>query len=126
MANCLLSNRINPYQIGDIYITTSTINPSVRFGGIWEKLENVFLFGASDTHILGETGGEETHTLTIDEMPSHNHGTGLLSGNLDGTYFWITSPSSYEGTFNTYTTGGDQPHNNMPPYLTVYMWKRIA
>jgi len=117
------------YPIGSIYMSVNETNPSTLFGGTWEKIEDRFLLGASTKYQAGTTGGEETHTLTIDEMPTHNHEThsfytytnsginGSLA-NLNGGYLIYVSGTFYQG--------GSQPHNNMPPYLSVYMWKRIA
>lgn len=118
------------YPIGSIYLTVDpTFDPSVTFGGTWEQIKDRFLLASGDTYTSGNTGGEATHTLTINEIPSHKHG-------------WIT-PTSYdtipEGTgtaqanvnrgqqdAQTGAAGGGQPHNNMPPYLVVNVWKRTA
>lgn len=85
---------------------------------------------------VGEVGGESEHTLTIDEMPSHIH---RLKTDINSPDYNITWPEWFEYTdgwtqestetesraSQTTYTGGDKPHNNMPPYLAVYMWKRI-
>lgn len=100
--------------------------------------------GASDVNCLaGEMGGEAWHTLTTTEMP--NHGKHLLTssssilstGNATGAY--LSSMSSYGSTGRGWDrpssgeyypagqyVGGGAKHNNMPPYLAVYMWKRTA
>lgn len=119
------------FPIGSIYMNVADINPSTYFGGTWVKIEDAFLFGASSIHPAGETGGEETHTLTINEMPSHNHsfkGSADLSAQqyASGTARWpiryiTTATQAYLNN-----TGGNQAHNNMPPYLAVYIWKRTA
>ena len=76
----------------------------------------------------GSTGGEEKHTLTINEMPSHKHILGYRVGGGGGTTWYIDG-----GTVDTWgpdtavgSTGGSQAHNNMPPYLAVYVWKRVS
>lgn len=60
------------YPVGSIYMSVNTVSPSYLFGGTWEKLQDVFLFGANNTN-LGATGGEQTHTLSVNEMPKHTH-----------------------------------------------------
>lgn len=117
------------YPVGSIYMSFNSTSPEVLFGGTWERIEGRFLFAADDTHPIESEGGEEEHTLMISEMPSHRHtisyqqygGTGI--GYLSGT----TSSGSYNTSevFMGYT-GNSQPHNNMPPYIAVYMWRRIA
>ena len=117
------------YGIGSIYISTNSTSPAELFGGTWERIKDRFLLGASDSYIPGSMGGEETHILTVEEMPSHKHE--VLISNQGGSYDYacqLKSPSA-EGVFNsnyTNNSGGGQPHNNMPPYLAVYIWKRTA
>lgn len=120
------------YPIG---IIVSGAKPSL---GTWEKVEGRFLFGSDPDHDEGGEGGEAMHTLTINEMPSHNHATQL------GIGYYVTiddnSPNKYgiaggsyvsmswgaaSGRF-TGNTGGSRAHNNMPPYLVVDMWRRTA
>lgn len=117
------------YPVGSIYMSTVDITPAAVFGGEWEAIRGKFLLAESDNHAAGSTGGEETHKLTVNEMPSHKHkpsdngsfasnGGGQTAGFSSGPYWFIAS--------STNSVGGDQPHNNMPPYLAVYVWKRIA
>lgn len=114
------------YPVGSIYMSMNDVNPTNFFGGTWARIEGRFLLGASSSYTVGSTGGEATHTLTVDEMPSHRHTISRISKAVSsGTnYSRITS----DGTELSYTnyTGGGEAHNNMPPYLTVYMWKRTA
>ena len=121
------------YPIGSIYMSVNDVDPSVLFGGKWEKLEDKFLLG-SGSKALGSSGGEENHTLSEAEMPSHNHGTakgGIVTAtNATNITRYITyqteneiTPGKYWTAYTLYT-GSSQPHNNMPPYLTVNMWKR--
>ena len=134
-----LFNKI--YPVGAIYLSTVSTSPASLFGGTWEQLENRFLLGAGSSYSAGATGGEETHKLTRDEMPSHyGHGYDYYNwigkGNAGGKYLSTLSSFGdagrgwdiYDGEYHPATTslGGDQPHNNMPPYLVVYIWKRTA
>ena len=122
------------YPVGSIYISVNSINPNKLFGfGIWEQIKDKFLLAAGDIHEAGEVGGEETHTLTSDEIPSHSHqfnrqqlwknDPGVLNSNLDTGYcLSIKSLNIY--TDNTTSVGSGLSHN-MPPYLSVYIFKRI-
>ena len=135
------------YPKGAIYISTVATDPSVLFGfGTWEQIKDSFLLASGSKYTAGSTGGESTHTLTVQEMPvhshtvnAHSHAIGLDNDTTIGTYGWslhvnangnsvtgaqktVTSGTSSP---NTNTIGGGVAHNNMPPYLTVYMWKRI-
>ena len=115
------------YPVGHVYISLSATNPKTLFGGEWEQLEGRFLLGASPSYSAGSTGGEAEHTLTVEEMPSHRHGNVRPYSVVEsGTGSTATSSDSRNSVYFTDYEGGDQPHNNMPPYLAVYMWKRTA
>ena len=123
-------NNIEIFPIGSIYLSVSSANPSTIFGGTWEQIKDKFLLACGDIYENGETGGEANVTLTTAQLPKHTHKTGIAvnpfysSGN-NGDW----NQPAYIGDGNGRSSGiagGDQPHNNMPPYLTVYMWKRIA
>ena len=131
------------YPVGSIYMSVNSTNPGTLFGGTWEQIQGRFLLGMSSSYPAGSQGGEAEHTLTVSEMPSHNH---PISGNGNASSLGTTSnalvmqgsayPSEpalvrggdYSGNGYAYINnrGGDQPHNNMPPYLSVYIWKRTA
>lgn len=131
-----LTNTINALtpSVGEIYITTVNENPSVKFGGIWEQIKDVFLLSAGDEYVAGSTGGESKHTLTVDEMPAHGHEfnrhqlwrdeTVPVSGLSDG--YGVSNKTLDIYRDSTTSIGGGVAHNNMPPYLTVYVWKRVA
>lgn len=108
-------------------MSTSATDPGELFGGTWQRIEGRFLLGADSGHTAGSTGGEEEHTLTVGEMPSHSHSfpvnsipSGTMIYTIDG------SAGTEVDTFSASSAGGNQPHNNMPPYVAVYIWKRIA
>ena len=118
------------YPVGSIYINaTNNTNPGTLLGfGTWERFgEGRVLVSQdstdSDFNGIGETGGEKEHQLTESEMPSHNHNYTRVSGGYGGGGLNVDGSTS---TVPTSLAGGDQPHNNLQPYITVYMWKRIS
>lgn len=118
------------YPVGSIYMSVNNTDPSLIFGGTWERIQDRFLLAAGSTYTAGDTGGEATHTLTTDEMPSHSHTL------WNGSYNWTGSQTANSPTLGakqgtslvvkTDAAGGGQSHNNMPPYIAVYMWKRLS
>lgn len=121
------------YPVGSIYMSVNSTSPATLFGGTWQAIQGKFLLGAdSNVYKAGNTGGEATHTLTTREMPNHNHAVfypnagaadhsapgNYPDGPSDSTYFAVGSYTSSEG--------GGEAHNNMPPYLAVYIWKRTG
>lgn len=131
------------YPVGSVYISFNNTSPEDFLGGTWTQLQDRFLLAASDTYPAGFSGGEATHTLTEDEMPAHIHDRIVTNNNTSGltrgmgTYSqtssgkngygpWFGTGFSYQGTAQTNETGGGQPHNNLPPYVGVYMWRRTA
>ena len=134
------------YPVGSFYISAKSTNPAILFGGTWEQIQGRFLLGRSSSYPVGSMGGEATHTLTEAEMPSHD---GHLSAGIVGTV--PQGKGNYKGFLNldkmtaygdvgrgwnvhagneihpaSEAVGGGQAHNNMPPYLSVYIWKRTA
>ena len=128
------------YPVGAVYISANSTSPASLFGGTWERLKDRFLLGAGDSYAAGGTGGEAEHTLSSHEIPHHYHNSYFLglSGTVDApAYYAVFNQSAYTYNYaattsnaldvaSTSRTGGDQPHNNMPPYLAVYMWKRVS
>lgn len=117
------------YPVGAIYISVSNVSPSTLFGGSWEQIQDRFLLGAGASYQAGSIGGEATHTLTIDEMPRHNHEIDNLNASGNSTPYMTVQAQEkkgYGGNVQTMFAGGSQPHNNMPPYLAVYIWKRVS
>lgn len=129
------------YPVGSIYISTSsTFNPQTAWGGTWRKTaDGRCLIGANSTYPLGSTGGEATHTLSNNEMPSHSHNLsdwamswkqngdeGEVNLGVSATSEAWSNNRGYFKSQTSKTTGDGQPHNNMQPYLAVYIWERTA
>ena len=113
------------YPVGSVYITFKEISPTDLIGGTWELLENTFLYSSAGA--TGMTGGEETHKLTVNEMPKHNHYCNIGSSGASGSTC-LTKYAQYrtDGGWYTNDAGGSQAHNNVPPYITVHMYRRTA
>ena len=129
------------YPVGSIYMSVNSTSPSTLFGGTWEQLKNRFLLGVSEYFPVGAIGGEAEHLLSNDELPANMGSLRALGWVGTGDYVATTgvvtrlSASSTDRTLpagsdvqsGTYLfSGGGKVHNNMPPYLAVYMWKRTA
>lgn len=128
------------YPVGSIYMSVNNTNPATLFGfGTWEQIKDTFLLSAGDTYTAGDTGGEATHTLTASEIPKHEHSIqwtngayGITNNAKEGTggtiwnYLKMQDISSGTNLKAAQQSTGGGAHNNMPPYLVVYMWKRTA
>ena len=138
------------YPVGAVYISANSTSPASLFGGTWTQLTDRFLLGAGNTYGVGSVGGESMHTLTRDEIPNYKIGRlativpplhrnwsndGISASSLgetsetkpgiaDNNNNKITSGIQYG--YDIYSYGGGSAHNNMPPYLAVYMWKRVS
>ena len=122
------------YPVGSIYINaTVATNPATLLGvGTWvaygEGRVPVGKASSGTFDTLNATGGAETHTLTIAEMPEHNHNispTLTRGSGTDGDPD-KASGGGNQGSFSISNTGGGGAHNNLQPYIVVYMWKRTA
>lgn len=132
------------YPVGSIYMSVNPTDPAELFGGTWERIQDTFLLAAGETYEAGATGGEAEHTLTEAQLPK-------LSGTVNfrpwgggspyaGASGIIANNGEIAETANGFATGGTtdgyrqlkigfgagQAHNNMPPFLAVYMWQRVA
>ena len=114
------------YPVGSVYISYSHVYPGDMFGGAWKRISNAFLWGCDENGDIGATGGEKTHTLTVDELPAHSHGS-VYSQHANGTKnaAWYTTAGS-SLAYGPVETGGGVAHNNMPPYVQVSIWRRTA
>lgn len=144
------------YPVGSIYMSVNNVSPQSFLGGTWVawgagRVPVSVANGDSDFGTADKTGGEKTHKLTNSEMPSHIHTANSKAGSArrsapgsnDGVMFvsngaieatqyyqMDTQGTPYGNFLSLYVTinksGGDEPHNNLQPYITCYMWKRTA
>ena len=120
------------FPVGSIYTSVLSTNPATLLGyGTWTSFAAGRVLVGRDASqaefdTVEETGGAKAHTLTISEMPAHDHG----NSNATLTFGTGGSAEYYNGTSEvsrkTGLKGGGQPHNNLQPYIVVYMWKRTA
>ena len=135
----------NVYPVGSIYMNVNSTNPGTLFGGTWEQIQGKFLLGMSSSYPAGSQGGEVEHTLSTNEMPAHSHNFSYEETNQNkswsdnivqkngtayperlGVNMALGADWSSSGYLTLAGIGGNQAHNNMPPYLSVYIWKRTA
>lgn len=141
------------YPVGAIYISVSAVNPAQLFGGTWEAFgmgRTLIGVDTSQTEFetVQKTGGSKTHKLTVAEMPTHTHvqnahahsvrykgfaglsasagGWVVLRRNLSGDGYDGSNAAALSATATNQNTGGGGEHNNLQPYITVYMWQRVA
>lgn len=129
------------HPVGSLLFTSSNEDPSITFEGTsWKRIKGRMIIGVdeddSDFKSSGLTGGEKSHTLTVEEMPNHNHSL-YIEGTIinkarsymqqGNASFWNMSVG-YEGnySFGINATGGGKAHNNLSPYITYYIWERVA
>ena len=127
------------YPIGSIYTNAAvSTNPSTLLGfGTWVEFGTGRVLVGVDTgqtefNTLGKSGGEKTHVLTTAEMPSHSHNIPTWNGLAGGSYEVGGGSGQFSPGYDyippapTTSTGNGDAHNNLQPYITVYMWRRIA
>ena len=137
-ATKLAATLLAVYPVGSIYISVSSTNPGTLFGGTWVAFATGRTLVGIDTgqtefDTVEETGGAKTHTLTIPEMPSHNHtlvrptwyAHEYVAGGAIYSQQATTSAVVAAGN-GVNSTGGGGAHNNLQPYTVVYIFKRTA
>ena len=149
------------WPVGSVYISTDAVNPSTKFGGTWSQITGGFIYGTTATSgSKGGTGNTGTGTstgknngntgsttLTVDQIPSHNHSMArggfyenvyVASG--QGNTGWEPKGASSSNAYglgaaygNTQNTGGGKghthtlnDHQHTIPYIECYVWKRTA
>ncbi len=113
------------YPVGSIYFSYNHTNPGTLFGGTWARIQNAFLWAVDGSGTIGQTGGAKEVTLTVDQIPAHDHGGTYTNAGTARTHAWLTSNGSAMG-YDSVEVGGGKAHNNMPPYIQVSVWRRTA
>lgn len=139
------------YPVGTIYTTEDKdFNPSARWGGTWELIKDRMIIGAGNSYAVKSTGGSSSHnhstgshTLTDNEIPSHNHGIYRSGFNEAGRSDWgLVGGGAFAGAVlmtrgnwtATLNSGGSSSHSHgntgssssLPPYYSAYIWRRTA
>lgn len=125
------------FPINKIEVFYDSADHSNYLGFTWERVGAGRVpvgLDTSDTdfNTIGKTGGEKKHTLTKDEIPSHNHSTRVYYGATGGSNQFrvnadgVTNDSGQRTVGTTANTGGGQSHNNLQPYIVMAFWKRVA
>ena len=129
LSNSSFSGLLNVvYPVGSIYMSVNSASPADLFGGTWEQIQGRFLLGASSSYAAGSIGGEASHTLTIDDLPPQdsiaqvNQTGATVAGNTIGT----VAAGNWGMYVKQDVQTGQTALDNMPPYLSVYVWKRTA
>jgi hypothetical protein len=124
------------YPVGSVYTNaTDSTNPSTLLGfGTWVafgagRVPVGIDSGDTDFDTAEETGGSKTHTLTTSEIPAHTHtySESSFGPDAEGVGAGYDPPTAVgRQEADSGSTGGGQAHNNLQPYIVVYMWKRTA
>lgn len=122
------------FPVGSIYLSVVNTNPTKWFGGTWEQIAKGRTLVGVDTsqtefNTVKKTGGEKTHTLTVNELAKHDHIQMGSIQNSSGPYNVVLRNQAYSASNTqslTASAGGNQPHNNLQPYFTCYIWCRTA
>lgn len=135
-ATAIAEAKLAAWPIGSIYMSVNSTSPANLFGGTWERISETFLFAASSSYPAGSTGGEFAHKLTQSELPNYSlsvaNGSNVIrskTGSYADAYVQTQSSGwgipNWESKTVTVASGGSgAAHNNMPPYLSVWIWKR--
>lgn len=135
------------YPVGSVYISFVNTNPSTYFGGTWEQIKDRFLIGAGNKYSPGSTGGSETHSHALSRKGGANmrkyantfyQGEYTTAGTMpkqsDGGTWWLTTANADSSSTSDPGVkgvgiglyGSTDDKNVLPPYIAVYLWRRVA
>lgn len=122
------------YPVGSIYLSVSPTDPGTIFGGVWEQIKEKFLIGAFDggSYPCGKTGGTKSLFLQEENLPhinldvAYTNTSGTQSyGAIGAGAFYLNANGSSHGKLGVFWEKEQKPVEIIPPYLAVYMWKRV-
>lgn len=118
------------FPINKVEIFYDNLDHSDYLGYSWELISQGRVpvgldVNDTDFNEIGKLGGEKKHKLTVDEMPAHTHGISTMGGSELASGYSYVNGGGYNNAF-TQATGGNQPHNNMQPYIVMAFWRRVA
>lgn len=120
------------YPVGSVYISTNSTSPATLFGGSWKQIKDRFLLACGNSYSNGVTGGESSVTLNQNNLPYflgtiriHDENAQVQSKYIDSLQMAWTNKWR-DSIDNLYNPLAQVAHNNMPPYLAVYIWYRTA
>lgn len=99
-----LSNPLAAYPVGSYYMSSNSTSPAVLFGGTWTQIQNRFIFAAGSGYSVNSTGGSETKTLSVANLPAHSHSCGSA-----GSHTHTRGSMNITGTFRS-TDMGDREY----------------
>lgn len=123
------------HQVGSLYISENPTSPAELYGGTWERIEGRFIMGASDTYPVGSTGGSATKTIAKTNLPNEKldvltlYTAGSAGADFDVvsiTYEHSDGSGNFSRTGQTSTLGDGTPLDILPPYYSMYIWRRVA
>lgn len=126
------------YPIGSIYMSVNSTSPQTLFGGEWTAWgQGKFPIGVDLSDETGHwdgaemTGGQQEVTLDVDNIPPHTHQicahTDIgITPNSGRDYPMMADANFLNASLLMSYTGGGQPFDITPPFISVYMWKRVG
>lgn len=123
------------HPVSSLYISDNATSPAELYGGTWERIEGRFIMGASDTYPAGSTGGSATKTIAKTNLPNEKICVySLYTKGSEGREFDAVSLSythsdgsgNFSRTGRTDLLGDSTPLDILPPYYSVYIWRRVA
>lgn len=122
------------HPVGSLYISENSTSPAELYGGTWERIEGKFIMGASDTYPAGSTGGNATVIIGKTNLPNVRLDVETLySKGASGSAYDVVNitheqsdgSGNFSRTGKTYPLGDGTPLNILPPYYSVYIWRRV-